>query len=313
MSYFASEFDLHFKSRFSKSYTLFSEKEINDLGMGLLLQLTPPAIALEAKRIRSEIKSLIQNEFKVNLGHEESYNKYVRSEKLLRLFDSVSSLSSTSNKDKLMRMVYYRSRRSHHIKRAEKFANYEKVPTQFAELALEKNCIKTLVKFFTSKILNVHYSSDISNSVSALSESWLRNPRLLTPYKRTGEFREFLCILSSKNDVDEDILPPKSMRILLATCRFHLSVMDELHLNPKDLLNLRKKQEQDAESESIIDERSSSNTQRELQAKGKKFIKNYRKRHMMPLLVEAVDFDHFTELEHSDPLFKVKLALIDSN
>jgi hypothetical protein len=88
--------------------------------------------------------------------------------------------------------------------------------------------------------------------------------------------------------------------------------MDEVHLNPKDLLLLLNKQKEEAFLEEANGYSIFNNSNSVSKLQNKKYIKNWRKRHLRPFLLESDELEYISKLKNTDPMFDVKLALLGS-
>ena len=95
MSYYNSKFDLDFKQSFSSSYVNFTDDEISNMALRILSELTKVGDhsdqkflnLLKNKKIHQQ---LIDKSFEVNQRYNETYIRYLKSSKLLDLFNSSS-------------------------------------------------------------------------------------------------------------------------------------------------------------------------------------------------------------------------------
>jgi len=317
MSYYNSEFDLDFKQSFSSSYVNFTDDEISNMALRILSELTKVGDhsdqkflnLLKNKKIHQQ---LIDKSFEVNQRYDETYIRYLKSSKLLDLFNSSSELLRISDSESKKRIAYSRLRRSSYYKEINRYAEYENIPLEFALLSVDRDCIKHIVGFFLKKYLKIPFNTEILDICKRNTSRWQSNTKLLTPYERTGELQTYLYSLCNKHKGSELQIPSKLMRIILSTARLHFIIMDEANLNPSDLLLVLKKQKESAENECAIGYSIFHNGNSVSRMQNKKYIKNWRKRHLMPFLIESDELEYISELNDADPMLDVKLVLLDS-
>lgn len=317
MSYYNSKFDFNFKQSFSSSYVNFTDDEISNMALKILSELTKVSDdsdqkfinLLKNKRIHQQ---LIDQSFKVNQSYNETYTSYLKSSKLLDLFNSSSELLRLSDSKSKKRFVHSRLRKSSYNKEIERYAEYENIPLEFASLSVDRDCIKHLVGFFLKKYLESPFTTEILDSCKRNSSHWKNNAKLLTPYERTSEFQKHLYAICNKFKGSELQIPSKLMRLILSTARLHFIIMDEENLNPNDLLLVLQKQREATNLEEVIGYSHFHNGDGIPRIQNKKYIKNWRKRHLMPFLLESDELEYIAELNDADPMFDVKLVLLDS-
>ncbi len=264
---------------------------------------------LKSKKIHQH---LIDKSFKVNQRYNETYISYLKSSKLLDLFNSSSVLLRISDSESKKKLVYSRLRRSSYNKEIKRYAEYENIPLEFALLSVERDCIKYLVGFFLNKYLKIPFNTEILDFCKRNTSRWRSNTKLLTPYERTGELQAYLYSICNKHKGSELQIPSKLMRIILSTARLHFTIMDEANLNPNDLLLLLQKQKEAAENEDTIGYSNFHNGNSVSRIQNKKYIKNWRKRHLKPFLLESDILEYISDLNDADPMLDVKLVLLDS-
>jgi hypothetical protein len=318
VSYFYdSKFDLDFKQSFSSSYVNFNDDEINNMALKILSELTKESSrgdqkflnSLKNKKIH---QNLINQSFKVNQRYSETETNYWKSNKLLDLFNSASELRRISDNNVKKKIVFSRLKRSSHDKDIKRYAKKENIPLEFALLSSLDDCIKNLVGFFLKKHLSISFNTEILDSCKNLSSRWQSNIQSLTPYERTGEFQKYVYSICNKHQGSELNIPSKLMRIILSTARLHFTIMDEMNLNPSDLLVLLKKQTAAANNEYYAGYSNFYNNDSVPRMQNKKYVPNWRKRHLMPFVFESDDLYYILQLNETDPMFDVKLALLDS-
>lgn len=317
MSYYNSEFDMDFKRSFSSSYVNFSNKEITNMALNILSELTKDyghndqkfINRLKNKKVHEEI---IKHFFTFNKYYNETYKNYLKSANLLELFNVSSQLLQISDNDKKKKFVYSKLKRKFYNQEIKRYAEYENIPFEFALLSLDKNCIKHLVGFFLKKHLNTSFNTEILDSCKKNSNSWLINNELLTPYVRTGELQKYLYALCNKFKGSELQIPSKLMRIILSTARLHFMIMDEGNLNPSELMLILQKQKEASKLEGIVGHSNFYNNKSVPRELHKRYIKNWRKRHLAPFFIESELLEYISKLDNFDPMHDVKLALLSS-
>ena len=228
------------------------------------------------------------------------------------MFNVSSQLLQISDNNKKKKFVYSKLKRKFYNQEIERYAEYENIPLEFALLSLDKNCIKHLVGFFLKKYLNTSFNTEISDSCKNSSNSWLINKELLTPYVRTGELQKYLYTICNKFKGSELQIPSKLMRIILSTARLHFMIMDEVNLNPSELILILQKQKEASELEDTIGYSNFYNNKNVPREQNKRYIKNWRKRHLSPFFIESDLLGYISKLDNFDPMHDVKLALLGS-
>lgn len=267
---------------------------------------------LNSLKYNKIFQQLIEKAFEVKQHYNEVYTLYLKSSKLLHLFNSSSELLRFSDSESKKRFVYSRLRRASYNEEINRYAEYENIPLEFALLSLERDCIKNLVGFFLNKYLKIPFNTEILDICKRNTSRWQRNTKLLTPYDRTGELQTYLYSLCNKHKGSELQIPSKLMRIILSTARLHFIIMDEANLNPSDLQQLLEKQEESVRNEDIIGYSNFHNGNSVSRMQNKKYIKNWRKRHLMPFFLEPVELGYLSELHDDDPMLDIKMVLLDS-
>lgn len=316
MSYFREDLDVVFKIGFSSSYVNFSYAEIEKRASDILLAAIPNPTSTD----RFLIRRLVNEGFKP-VGRAEHYEpvyvQYLKSLKLFMLFEASVNfdyLRSREIKDAASALT----NKNFFKKEAVRYARYEKIPTEFALVALNDDCLKYLTGLFLKKHLSSTFTPKVLRECHELTKKWHKNLEIATPYDRTGEFQSYLHGLANSwpGDRGELKISTKLMRILLSTARLHFSYSDEKNLSVSNLNKVLAAQLKatDLESESSEDDflqnacLASTTT--------KRYIKNWRKRHLGPFFrdTEAVEKLRFlSSLDAEEKYTKVKLLLAGSD
>lgn len=318
MSYYDSTFDLKFKRKFSKSYAAFSDNELNSIALKIMMDLISVPNDIDNKfmhisRYKKQLEDVVANGLSFYRDYGPSYQRLLRSNKILHLFDSSFEIKTLPDVEAKKSHVYYRQREEDLQKEARRYARFENIPVEFALMSLEDDCIKNLIGFFLKKHIGISFNAAILNSCKRNSKLWLRNENLETPYQRTGHFQKYLHFICREYKGTELDISPKLMRIILSTARLHFSIMDEQYLTLDNLSLILDKQASFANKEDEMGLSYYQNGDSVSNMMGKKYIKNWRKRHLMPFLYKSEKFDYIANLDSSDPLVDLKLVLLDSH
>lgn len=313
MSYYNKDLDNVFRKCFASSYANFSGSEIEKRAVGLLYESVDELIDSDKFLIRK----IVRDKFKIYRAYEPSYCGYLKSKKLLSLFESSLLVNDHDDFLKMKRKVFFSSRKKIYIDRAKRYAQYERIPLEFANIALTDSCIKYLVGFFLNKHVGRAFDSKILAECKAKTEIWQKNAGLRMPYERVGEFQTYLHEISDMyTKAGVQGIPKKLIRTLLSVARLHFSYTDEKYLNARDLYTVLSDQQMAAESEmkySVLDYVLSTE---ESNLRGR-YIKNWRVRHLKPIfwpqyLGEIEELKYIFSLDADDKYSKIKLILLDS-
>lgn len=315
MSYFREDLDAVFKIGFSSSYVNFSDAEIEKRASDILLAAIPEPTSAD----RFLIRRLVNEGFKTAgraQYYKPVYTQYLKSLKLFTLFEASVNfdyLRSPEIKD----AAFALSESKFFKKEAVRYARYEKIPTEFALVALNDDCLKYLVGLFLKRHLSSTFTPKVLRECQELTKKWQKNLELATPYDRTGEFQLYLHGLANSwpGDRGELNIPAKLMRIILSTARLHFSYSDEKNLSVSDLNKVLATQMKVADSESKSGEDEFFQNACLASTTTKRYIKNWRKRHLGPFFrkTEAVEKLRFlSSLDAGEKYTKVKLLLVGS-
>ena len=318
MSCYDSQFETEFKRKFSRSYASFDDSELIELGGNIIRNL------IDASSVDDEI--VIQNLMKSILDmppeyFEQSQLKYLKSKIIVRLFELSKSLKSYSDRERRKSAAFF-IRRAEYIRiKISSYAKKENIPVEFAKLAKKSDCIKVLTGFFFKRCLVIPFDGKVINEAEDLINKWIKNASFETPYEKTRHFQIFLheiCI--RKNGVDSELnLPPDLMRVILSTSRLHFSYMDEMNESLYYLGRVINKCTIAANNELKVINYGFSPEYLVSEENGKKFIKNWKVRHLKPIF-SFEEFDDFMDillylrgLDLNGRYFDVILVLIAGN
>lgn len=315
MSYFREDLDVVFKMGFSSSYVNFSDAEIEKRASDILLAAIPAPTSTDKFLIRR----LVNEGFKT-AGRAEHYKPlythYLKSLKLFTLFEASVNFDYLRSRE-IKDAAFALSESKFFKKEAVRYARYEKIPTEFALVALNDDCLKYLVGLFLKKHLSSTFTPKVLRECQELTKKWHKNLEIATPYDRTGEFQLYLHGLANSwpGDLGELKISAKLMRIILSTARLHFSYSDEKNLSVSGLNKVLAAQlkEVDLESESGEDDFFQNSCLASTTTK--RYIKNWRKRHLGPFFrkTEAVEKLRFlSSLDAGEKYTKVKLLLVGS-
>ena len=313
MSYYNKDLDNVFRECFASSYANFSDSEIEKRAIGLLCESIDGLIDSDKFLIRK----IVKDNFKIYRAYQPSYCNYLKSKKLLSLFASSILVNCHDDFLRIKRNVFFGSRKKIYIDRAKSYARYERIPLEFANIALSDNCINYLVGFFLSKHVGRAFDSKILAECKAKADFWRTNAGVRTPYERVGEFQAYLHEISDMYaEAGVQGIPKKLIRTLLSVARLHFSYTDEKYLNARDLYTVLSDQRMAAESEmkySVLDYVLSTENSN---LRGR-YIKNWRVRHLKPIfwpeyLGEIEELKYIFSLDDDDKYLKIKLMLLDS-
>jgi hypothetical protein len=263
---------------------------------------------------REVINTIVEKLFIDNTVDEGSYLPLCDSIKLLNLSVSAFNISRIIDSEEKKKAVYFNFRKLAIKEEIEKYMLKEKIPTEFAQLVQNKNCLQHLLGFFLKVHLQKSFTEELLRPCTKLSTLLIKNTELETPYNRTSQFRDFLYQVCKniKGDDSELKIPSKLIRIILSTSRLHLSIMDESNLSVSELTKVIQKQqsafnqEQKKGEVDFIKENSAPSKLH------KQFIKNWKCRHLFPVLLGSDCLSFLAKLSTSDKYLNLKLVLFDS-
>ena len=155
----------------------------------------------------------------------------------------------------------------------KEFLSYE-----YVDIAKQSNGLLILLKGFLKNVCGYTLTQDFINEINCFVENVYININLDIAYKRVGRIQQFIHEkMDRKNGINAHLnLPVKQIRDLLSTSRLHLNIHDIKNKDAFSLLYMinRSKQESDFEK---------ANPSHVSLPKGKKYIKNWKVRHMMSL------------------------------
>lgn len=313
MSYYNSDLDNVFRMCFASSYVSFSDLEIEKRAVGILSDSIDDLMDSDKFLLRK----IVGESFKIYRAYQPSYCNYLKSKKLLSLFESSVRLDGVDDFLKMKKSAFFSARKEFYKREAKRYARYEHIPLEFANIALSDNCIKYLVGFFLKKHLGRAFDSKILAECQVLSDVWQKNTSLKTPYERTGEFQTYLHDISDRHsEAGFKAIPKKLIRTLLSVARLHFSYTDEKYLSIHDLFRVLSDQRLAAEREmssGVLDYITSSSRA----GLTGRYIKNWKLRHLRPFFwpdyrSEIDELELISSLDAGDRYSKVKLILLDS-
>lgn len=308
MSYYNYEFDLQFKKRFSSSYIYLNDNELKEISFKILSKL----VKGNTLTVTPLIESLTAKIFENNPAHSKIFINYNNSTRLVKLFDSASRLSSIDDLNEKVNFVHSRLKKNSYLDVIHNYSEKENIPLEFASLALDNDCIRNLVGFFLHKHLNKKFNTDLLNSCKNIESKLANNSKHITPYERVAELRDYIYSICNLNNADEKEIPSKLMRIILSTARLYFSISDDKRLNPSDLVSMINKQKHHTDIENVLSHSIFFNGNSVARQTNKKYIRNWRMRHMRPLLEPSSYVECLAQLDFSDPFIELKLVLLNS-
>ena len=160
-----------------------------------------------------------------------------------------------------------------------RYGKVEKLPNECISLAQQPNALPPLLKGFLKKLLRRPLTPEKINEIDSFCEVTYRNDQLDIVYDRVALVQRFIHGMADNmyGEGFHQSLPKQVMKNLLSTARLHLNLVDIKY--------------KDAHSLSLMFSRSKSASDNEIQnpqpiklPKGKKYIKNWRTIHLMPLV-----------------------------
>lgn len=316
MSYFNEKLDAIFKVGFSSSYGNFSDSEIEKRASDILLS----SVREPTSGDRFLVKRLVNEGFRASgreQYYETVYQQYLKSLKLFTLFEASVNFDYLRSPE-IKRAAFSISEGKFFKSEAVRYARYEKIPTEFALVALNDDCLKYLVGVFLKRHLFATFTPQILMECKELTKKWQLNLELATPYERTGEFQSYLHRLANSwpGDRGELKISAKLMRIILSAARLHFSYTDEKNLSVSALSKVVAAQIKAAELEATSSEDDFFRNACLSSTTTKKYIKNWRKRHLSPFFrkTDAVEKMQFlSSLNSEDKYSKMKSILVSSD
>lgn len=162
---------------------------------------------------------------------------------------------------------------------ANLYAEDERLPNECVQLALQPGSLPILLKGFIKKIFKVVITEDISREIMLLCDAIYLNDELSIVYDRVGRIQKFIhkfAVVEYGFNAHHK-LPHRLMRNLLSTARLHLNIMDMKYREANDLFYIFRKSKEMSDLERV-------NPQPAFIPEGKRFIKNWKTIHLMPLL-----------------------------
>ncbi len=315
MSFYNEELDVVFKIGFSSSYVKFSDADIEKRALDILLA----AIHEPSSTDKFLMRRLVNEGFKTAgraVHYEPVYAQYLKSLKLFLLFEASVNFDYLKSRE-IKDAAFALSEKTFFKKEAERYARYEKIPTEFALVGLNDNCIKYLVGLFLKKHLSSTFTQNILRECHELTKKWHLNLGLATPYERTGEFQSYIHGLANSwpGDRGELSISTKLMRVILSTARLHFSYVDEKNLSISGLNKVLEAQQAAADLELESGKNNFLQNACLASTTTKRYIKNWRKRHLGPFFrkPEAVENLRFAlSLDGRAKYTKVQLLLLGS-
>lgn len=316
MSYYREDVDVVFKMCFSSSYVNFSDSDIERKASDILHSAIHEPTSADKFLIRRLVNEGFKNTGR-SVGYKAVYTNLLKSTKLIALFESFVNFDYLKSPE-IKKAAFNFTENKFFKSEAVRYARYEDIPVEFALLALNDHCLKYLVGFFLKKHLGTKFTSKILRECQELTNKWQSNLELKTPYDRTGEFQSYLHNLSDTVLVDrgEISISTKLMRVLLSTSRLHFSYSDEKNINKSSLNKVLAYQKEAAELESKSGPDDFYKNACLASTTTKKYIKNWRKRHLSPFFrkTEAIEtMEYLSNLDSRDKYTKVKLILVNSD
>ena len=158
------------------------------------------------------------------------------------------------------------------------YAQSERLPAVFVELAYRENCIKVLIKNFLKKVGRCELNTDLSERTHEVCESIYRNPKRDIVYDQVKIIQKFIHYRVDKQHGENACLrlPAEKMRRLLSTARLHLNIRGLNKLSAQELLEIFERS-----YESALNEKRNPEQVKVLWPK--RFIPRWSSLHRMPL------------------------------
>lgn len=315
MSYFNENLDAAFKIGFSSSYVNFSDAEIEKRASDILLSSIQDPTSVDRFLVRRLVNEVFKTTGRAQ-HYEPVYQQYLKSRKLFMLFEASVNFDYLRSPE-IKRAAFGMSEGKFFKSEAVRYARYEKIPTEFALVALNDDCLKYLVGVFLKRHLFATFTPQILRECKELAKKWQLNLELVTPYERTGEFQSYLHGLANSwpGDRGELTISAKLMRIILSTARLHFSYTDEKSLSVSALNQILAAQRNAAELEGSSGEDDFFQNACLASTTTKKYIKNWRMRHLNPFFrkTETVEKMRFlSSLNPEEKYSKVKSILVST-
>lgn len=109
-----------------------------------------------------------------------------------------------------------------------RFGRRERIPHYCLDIVDDNDCLNKFIKGFLLKVLKLHPSSEIVQEIDLLVKNLKENAELETPYERVSRIQSYIHnkarFVSGINGHRK--IPRNKIRLLLATARLHLSILD---------------------------------------------------------------------------------------
>jgi hypothetical protein len=160
-----------------------------------------------------------------------------------------------------------------------RYANKEFLSFEYIKIAKQPNCLKILINGFLKQVGKYVLTKEINDEIDSFIETIYINDDLEIVYHRVAKIQKFIHDkIDEKHGKNAHIdLPVKQIRDLLSTARLHLNIQDFMYKDINSIAYLI--------NQSILaSEAEIKNPTPVILPKGKKYIKNWRVRHMRPLI-----------------------------
>jgi hypothetical protein len=166
-----------------------------------------------------------------------------------------------------------------------RYAKKESLPIEYIKIAQQQNCLEILIKGFLKKDGEYVLTSEIIDEINSFIEIIYMNDDLEIVYQRVAKIQKFIHgKIDAKHGQDAHLnITVKHIRNLLSACRLHLNLYDFKYKDINSLIYIIDKSKEASDAEMI-------NPTKVVIPKGKKYIKNWRVRHMKTLF-------YFTPIE----------------
>jgi hypothetical protein len=160
-----------------------------------------------------------------------------------------------------------------------RYAKKEALPLEHVKIVQQQNCLAILIKGFLKKVGGFVLNSEIVDEITGFIEVTYMNNDLEIVYDRVAKIQKFIHEKIDKKHGKgaHRNLPIKHIRNLLSASRLHLNIFDIKYMDINSLSYLIDKSR---ETSNIV----MINPTKIALPKGKKYIKNWRVRHMKSLL-----------------------------
>ena len=262
----------------------------------------------EYKKLKDEERSkyLEVNNNKLIEIEQKKKNADIAKHEAIKLIAGLDNCAQIKNK--LIKKIFHDNLDDMIIR----YAEIESLPKEHVKIVKLNNCLEILIKGFFKKVGGFVLTSNLIDEIDSFIESIYINDDLKIVYERVSEIQRFIHenIDFKYGSNAHQKLPVKHIKNLLSASRLHLNIYDIKYMDSCPLILLIERSNEASTAEKINNKKISL-------PKGKKYIKNWRVRHMRPLLYfnyesVKIKIQNIYELDDKLPINEFKNNILDA-